>query len=402
MPTILVVNEDAGLLNYLSEQLIEAGYTVLRATDVDSATLAAHEQRPDLAFVDPVIGKEAGWQLITTLAQHMPVIAVSDRGLEEDVVRGLEAGAVDYLPRPYRSGELLARVRVHLRAGPGHWVPEQETTADAAPVLAVPDAPLVIPPRENAAPYNEPILTASELIGEDRPRHRREEEPIFITFGEEQRLLSEQERSAIEASAAELESQPLGQRLRTARQRRRITLVQAELESKLRMHYIQAIEEEKFSLLPRGPFAEELLKRYAAYVGVDPNRAQEEYRRLHFSAPIEPLRDLGGRPAPRQIPQWAIWLVAATLALLIGGSIIGVVNAFNPTLAPRLANNAMLVFASPTPTPTNTPTPTLTPTPTNTPTPTATPTNTPTPTPTATPSPIPTETPAPTPTARRK
>ena len=49
------------------------------------------------------------------------------------------------------------------------------------------------------------------------------------------------------------------------------------------MHYIQAMEEEKFSLLPRGPVAEELLRIYATYVGIDANQALEEYRRLHFS-----------------------------------------------------------------------------------------------------------------------
>ncbi len=48
----------------------------------------------------------------------------------------------------------------------------------------------------------------------------------------------------------------LGQRLKTARQRRRLTLVQAELDTKIRMSYIQAMEEEKFALLPNGPSAE--------------------------------------------------------------------------------------------------------------------------------------------------
>lgn len=401
MPTILIVNDDATLLNLLEEQLHEGGYAVLRTTDVSSAATMAQESRPDLALIDPATSQYAGWELVTSLARQIPVIVVSDRGLEEDVVRGLDAGAVDYLARPYRAGELLARLRVHLRPQQSRWVPE---TTEATPAGSVEDAPVTIPLASPVAPPEDVSATSSRELGERSRRQTQDDEPVFMTFGEEQRILNDNERAAIELGPDELEALPLGQRLRTARQRRRITLVQAELESKLRMYYIQAIEEEKFSLLPRGPYAEDLIRRYAAYVGVDPNRAWEEYRRLHYSAPIEPPRALGGRPAPRQIPRWAIWLTAAVLAVALGGGIIGVINYFNPTFAPGLANNAMLLFASPTPTPTATPIPTFTPTPTQTPTPTETPTPTatPTPIPTATPTPVPTETPTPTPTPRRR
>lgn len=397
MSTILIVNDDATLLNLLEEQLHEGGYQVARATDAASAETLVREAQPDLALIDPATSQHAGWNLIATLSRQIPVIAVSDRGLEEDVVRGLDAGAVDYLARPYRAGELLARLRVHLRPQQSRWVPEADEATANAPAAEAPAAiPLASTPPEDVP------LAGSQQLGERARRRNQEEEPVFMTFGEEQRILGEQDRAAVELSAEELENQPLGQRLRTARQRRRITLVQAELESKLRMYYIQAIEEEKFSLLPRGPYAEELIRGYAAYVGVDPNRAWEEYRRLHYSVPIEPPHALGGRPLPRQIPRWAIWLTAAVLALALGGGMIGVINNFNPSFAPSLANSAMLLFASPTPTPTATPIPTFTPTPTLTPTPTETPTPTATPTeiPTATPTPIPTETPTPTATPR--
>lgn len=397
MPTILIVNDDATLLNLLEEQLHESGYDVVRATNAVSAETIALETRPDLALIDPATSQHAGWNLITKLANQLPVIAVSDRGLEEDVVRGLDAGAVDYLARPYRAGELLARLRVHLRPQQGRWVPESGAAPAEAPAEEAPvTIPLASPPVEDVP------LAGSGQLGERLRRRDEAEEPMFMTFGEEQRILSDQDRVAIEMSGDELEALPLGQRLRTARQRRRITLVQAELESKLRMYYIQAIEEEKFSLLPRGALAENLIRGYASYVGVDPNRAWEEYRRLHYSAPIEPPRALGGTPVPWQMPRWAIWLAAAVLAVALGGGIIGVVNFFNPRFAPSLANGAMLLFASATPTPTATPIPTFTPTPTLTPTPTQTPTSTPTPTPlpTATSTPVPTETPVPTATPR--
>jgi cytoskeletal protein RodZ len=167
--------------------------------------------------------------------------------------------------------------------------------------------------------------------------------------------------------------------------------VQAELESKVRMHYIQAMEEEKFSLLPRGPIAEQLLRAYAGFVGVDVSQALDEYHRLHYNAPVEPLAALGGVPQPRVLPRWATWPVAVVLALLVGFGGIWLIDPGSMTV---LAGRARALVAPPTPTPTLIPTPT--PQPTETPAPTATTTPSPMPTVTPTATPIPTDTPLPT------
>ena len=71
-------------------------------------------------------------------------------------------------------------------------------------------------------------------------------------------------------------------------------------------------------LLPRGPVAEELLRTYAAYVGIDVNQAIDEYRRLHFSTPVEPPPALGGTVLAWRPPRWAILAIAAVLALAVG------------------------------------------------------------------------------------
>ena len=117
-----------------------------------------------------------------------------------------------------------------------------------------------------------------------------QDEPVFIPYGEEERLLRE-DRGASGADMSDIGQLPLGQRLHAARVRKRLTLVQSELETRpsVPMHYIQAMEEEKFSLLPRGPMAEELLRSYATFVGVDVASALDEYRRLHYIAPAEPI-----------------------------------------------------------------------------------------------------------------
>jgi CheY-like chemotaxis protein len=396
MPTLLIIDDDVALLARLSTQLTEAGYDVLRASRAQHAELLIADGKADMTLLDTDMGHGDGWTLLDLAIAKMPVIVISGQGLEEDIIRGLDAGAVDYLPKPFRTGELLARIRLRLR---------QHAAGRAAPLAA-----------ETAASVSQPAApatgTTTPLIQHDAPppappAHRRRdsraniEDPVFIPYGEEQRLL----REPIQPPADEIEdiSQlSLGQRLHAARQRKRITLVQAELETRpaVRMHYIQAMEEEKFSLLPRGPYAEELLRTYAAYLGLDVPQAVDEYHRLHFTAPIEPPLALGGASASRQLPSWLVWLVATVLALLFG---VGGIWLYDPNGMSALADRAGLL-AAPPPTATATPTvapPTATSAPTRTPPPTATATatSTPTPKPTARPTATeaPTETPTPTP-----
>jgi CheY-like chemotaxis protein len=386
MATILLVDDDVSLMERIATQLTDAGYTVLRASRMPHAELLIAEQRPDMVLLDPDIGRGDGWLLLTQFAASTPMIVISGQALEEDIIRGLDAGAADYLPKPFRTGELLARVRSRLRAG----APAPAPSGDGAPAVG--------PTTRLAQPDPQP----------PQRRDRRQafapgdqEEAIFIPQGEEHRLLRDSSPLPHE-DTADISQLPLGQRLHAARQRKRITLVQAELETHppVRMHYIQAMEEEKFSLLPRGPVAEELLRVYAAYVGVDVNQALDEYRRLHFSTPVEPPPALGGAAIAWRPPRWAIRLVAAILALAVG---CGGIWLYDPNGVIALAGRARQMMAAPTATPIPTPTalPTSTPTATATPSPTPTATATPTATTTPTPEPTATETTTPTPTRRR-
>src|SRR6266508_3273055 len=347
MPKILIIDDDVALLARLGTELQDAGYDVLRASETRHADLLLDEQRPDMVLLDTDTSRGEGWELLGRIAARLPVIVISGRGLEEDIVRGLDAGAVDYLPKPFRSGELLARVRARLR--------------DAANAAAqAPAAPAVAPPDQ---------LTGRAATAPRQRPAKEEEEPVFIPYREEQRLMREPEPVVDdEVRVEEIDQLPLGQRLRAARQRKHITLVQAELESKVRMHYIQAMEEEKFSLLPRGPIAEQLLRAYAGFVGVDVSQALDEYHRLHYNAPVEPLAALGGVPQPRVLPRWATWPVAVVLALLVGFGGIWLIDPGSMTV---LAGRARALVAPPTPTPTPAPTPTPQPQPTETPAPTA-------------------------------
>jgi DNA-binding response OmpR family regulator len=345
MPTILLIDDDVALLARLGTELEQAGYEVLRASETRSADLLLDERRPDVVLLDTDTSHGEGWEVLGRAVDRTPVIVISGRGLEEDIIRGLDAGAADYLPKPFRTGELLARVRVQLRE-------------PRPAVLAAPPAPPV------SLDESRPPVAATNRLA---PRHPGEDEnePVFITYGEEQRLIHDSRLAEDELRTDEIAGLPLGQRLRAARQRKRITLVQAELESKVRMHYIQAMEEEKFSLLPRGPITEELLRDYAGYIGVDVGQALEEYRRLHFNGPIEPPSALGGSPLPRTLPRWVSRTIAAILALAIG---LGGIWAIDPGGMTALVGRARALVAPQEPP--SAPTPTAVPQPTGLPTPT--------------------------------
>ncbi|MFN8480943.1 MAG: response regulator [Kouleothrix sp.] len=370
MPTILLADDDVTLMERLATLLGEAGYTVVRANQVQYAEILLNEQPPDLMLLDPDMGSGDGWVLLSAGVPKVPVIVISGQGLEEDIVRGLDAGAADYLPKPFGTSELLARIRSRLRE---HTRSQQATTLVLPDPTTGPTIPLT--PPASATPARRPLAIAP---GD-------EAEPVFMSYGEEGRML--RDNSPAEASdLGDIEQLPLGQRLHAARMRKRLTLVQSELEThpSVPMHYIQAMEEEKFSLLPRGPMAEELLRSYATFVGVNVPTALDEYRRLHYIEPAQPLNALGGAPAPRQLPILLMGVVAALLAVVIG---CGAIWAYDRNGVIGMGQRIGLLALPPTstPTPTNTPAPTNTPIPTNTPAPTSTPTRTVFPTSTAAP-----------------
>jgi DNA-binding response OmpR family regulator/cytoskeletal protein RodZ len=420
-PTILIIDDDIVLLARLATQLKEAGYETVQATSVRQAEYVLDSATVDLALLEPAIDRQAGWEFLPRLAARTPTIVISGDGLEEDVVRGLDAGAVDYLTKPFRTGELLARLRAHLKSRSTHEiVPSQDTssTTPTASAASPATASRVIDLGDDDEIADD--TTAATATMRDRhseaegstKRLRRarpsddEEEAVFIPHAEERGLIADHASMPVdELRVAELEQLPLGARLRAARQRRRITLVQAELDTKIRMSYIQAIEEEKFSLLPQGAMTEAMVKTYAAYLGLNVTHALEEYRQRHYAAPVEPLFALGGSSLPRPAPPWWVWAAVVLLALVIG---IGGILAIDPAGVAALGERARMLFAPPTATPTPTLMPTFSPTATFTPTvtPSPTPTSTATPSPTAEPTATlePTVTPSPTarprPTAR--
>jgi DNA-binding response OmpR family regulator len=309
--SILIIDDDVTLLARLGAQLEAAGFEVARSSDLRHAEGLYAEQRPDLVLLEVRTGNDGGWELLGRLAAETPVLVLSAAAHEEDVVRGIEAGAADYLPKPYRTAELLARLRARLA------VPEPALVAQSA---ALPESP----------PAHPATTTTAHLAPRRARKRPEEEEPVFMSEAEEMALLRmppPADAKAAPAAAGDEPSQSFGPRLRAERLRRHITLVQIENDLRIRMSNLQALEDEKFTLLPRGPAGLQMVRSYAEYLGLNATAMLEEFRSQHYVESSEPLPALGGSRMPRSLPRWLVPLLAVILALAVG---IGAILLLDP------------------------------------------------------------------------
>jgi DNA-binding response OmpR family regulator len=117
---ILVVEDDRKVAGFIEQGLREEGYAVDVAPDGDEATMLAHVYEYDLVVLDVMLPKKNGLQVAAELrreGRHTPILMLTARDTTEDVVRGLDSGADDYLTKPFKFAELLARVRALVRRG---------------------------------------------------------------------------------------------------------------------------------------------------------------------------------------------------------------------------------------------------------------------------------------------
>jgi DNA-binding response OmpR family regulator len=117
---ILVVEDDRKVASFLEKGLREEGYGVDVAHDGTDGSLKASVYDYDLAILDVMLPGKSGYEIVRDLrkgSKSMPVLLLTARDSKEDIVRGLDAGADDYLTKPFSFEELLARVRALLRRG---------------------------------------------------------------------------------------------------------------------------------------------------------------------------------------------------------------------------------------------------------------------------------------------
>ena len=118
--TIMLVEDEAPIREMLKIVLEQAGFSVNEAEDFDIAIEKMVEPYPDLVLLDWMLPGGSGVQLARKLKEHeftrdIPIIMLTARGEEEDKVRGLEAGADDYITKPFSPKELVARIKAVMR-----------------------------------------------------------------------------------------------------------------------------------------------------------------------------------------------------------------------------------------------------------------------------------------------
>ncbi|CAN5288097.1 phosphate regulon transcriptional regulator PhoB [soil metagenome] len=118
--TILVVEDEPAIQELVAVNLSYAGHKALRASDVDQARTLIRAELPDVVILDWMLPGQSGLTLARELraddrTRDVPIIMLTARNDEEDKIAGLDAGADDYIVKPFSPRELLARIKAVLR-----------------------------------------------------------------------------------------------------------------------------------------------------------------------------------------------------------------------------------------------------------------------------------------------
>lgn len=114
---ILIADDDRDLLSLIAFTLTQAGYLVVKASDGQVAVRAFETELPDLVVLDINMPSASGFAVCEAIRakSRVPIMMLTVRGEEEDLVRALELGADDYLTKPFSPRTLLARIKALLR-----------------------------------------------------------------------------------------------------------------------------------------------------------------------------------------------------------------------------------------------------------------------------------------------
>ena len=145
-PVVLVVEDEPSFVEALTIGLTREGFRVVAVTDGFEAVQRFDDVQPDIVLLDVMLPRLSGIDVCRQLRKrsHVPIIMVTAKGAEIDTVVGLEVGADDYITKPYRMREVVARMRAVLRRAPA----DSATASELSPgSLAVGD--VVLDPDEH-------------------------------------------------------------------------------------------------------------------------------------------------------------------------------------------------------------------------------------------------------------
>ena len=142
--TILVIEDDPDISELIQYNLEKNGFKALIAEDGEEGLHKAETKKPALILLDLMLPGMDGLEVCRKLKQSgktsgIPVIMVTAKGEESDVVVGLEVGADDYIPKPFSPRELVARVRALLRRAGGSPEPAEGKKSESGPVSVDPE-----------------------------------------------------------------------------------------------------------------------------------------------------------------------------------------------------------------------------------------------------------------------
>jgi DNA-binding response OmpR family regulator len=263
---IMVVDDEPAIGKLLFYQLSGFGYQVSYIENGLQALQRLTAERPDLVLLDVMMPLISGWEICRQIraCSQVPVIMLTAKSADLDIVTGLQAGADDYITKPFSMTQLQARIEAVLRRT------KLNTHNSHTPRSAFRPDP---PAPASAAPRHEPTRAIGSAV-------LYPQEPVVATP-----LLR------------------LGQHMRETRLSRGMSLHQVERVCNVRWEFLQAIEQENWDYVPR----EELrrsLRTYAAYLAID-------------------LPALIGQPKPRRKPQLFPLQFAAALALVMVLLVVG-------------------------------------------------------------------------------
>ncbi len=245
---ILVIDDEPVICRLIEYQLGGAGYQVTSYQRGHDALLALAGEAPDLILLDVMMPEISGWDLCREIraCSTVPIIMLTAKNDDDDIVAGLTSGADDYVGKPFSADTLIARIEAVLRRSRGLRGPRQP--APTPPTVRVPSAPV---------PAAEPSVAGLEApIAGPRPTATASASIAGL-------------RPTATASAPVAERSPrLGPLLAEARRQRRLSLRAAGEACGVRWEFLQAIEREQFSYVPRDELRH-ALRVYSALLGVD-------------------------------------------------------------------------------------------------------------------------------------
>lgn len=247
MTKILIVDDEPAIGKLLMYQL-SSSYAVTYISDGLSALERIERERPDLVLLDVMMPTISGWEVCHQIraSSSVPVIMLTAKSSDADIVTGLAAGADDYIAKPFNMPQLQARIEAVLRRARNG----SRTRATASAPQSQSE-PLPLSADTLRAQQVTRVVPATSAVPAPLPVARTEQKP-----------------DAVAMPAVHEPTQQLGTVLREARLSRSISLILAARECNTRWEFLQAIEQENYAYVPR-PQLRTALQRYGDYLGVD-------------------------------------------------------------------------------------------------------------------------------------